>query len=72
MLKAHEFGRDVILWAGDQHFRERLSISKVHRRLVEEFRVPICERSVGNLIEDYLTLCRCVAGDSDRAFGSLR
>jgi len=66
VLKAHEFGRDVVLWAGDQHVREHVSIASIHRRLAGEFRVPICERSVGNLVNDYLALCQCVAGDSGR------
>lgn len=66
VLKGHEFGRDVVLWAGDQHIREKLSIPRVHQRLVREFGVPICERSVGNLVDDYVALCQCVAGDSER------
>ncbi len=36
VLKAHEFGRDIVLWAGDQHVRENVSIARVHRRLVED------------------------------------
>ena len=52
VLKAHEFGRDVVLWAGDQHVREKQSLSRIHKRLVGDFRVPISERSVGNLVDD--------------------
>jgi hypothetical protein len=66
VLRAHEFGRDVVLWAGDQHVRENVSLARIHRRLVEDFRVPICQRTVGNLVNDYLALCQCVAGDSGR------
>jgi hypothetical protein len=66
VLKGHEFGRDIVLWAGDQHVRENVSMARIHRRLVEEYRVPICERSVGNLVNDYLALSQCVAGDSGR------
>jgi hypothetical protein len=66
VLKAHEFGRDIVLWSGDQHVREGVSIPRVHRRLVGEYGVPICERSVGNLVDDYLALCHCVAGESGR------
>jgi len=66
VLKAHEFGRDVVLWAGDQHVREKLSIPRIHKRLVGDFHVPISERSVGNLVDDYVALCHCVAGDEGR------
>ena len=55
VLKGHEFGRDIVLWAGDQHVREHRSIPRIHRELAEEYGVPICERSVGNLVADYLT-----------------
>lgn len=72
VLKAHEFGRDIVLWAGDQHVRENVSIARIHRRLVGDFTVPICERSVGNLVNDYLALCQCVAGDSGRVRARLK
>ncbi|MGH7645245.1 MAG: hypothetical protein ACREMR_06635 [Gemmatimonadales bacterium] len=72
VLKGHEFGRDVVLWVGDQYFREHVSIPRLHRRLVGEFSVPICERSVGNLLRDYEALCQCVAGDSDRVRAKLK
>ena len=66
VLKGHEFGLDIVLWAGHQHLQEHVSIARIHRRLKEDFGVPICERSVGNLVNDYLALCQCVAGDSAR------
>ena len=66
VLKAHEFGRDVVIWAGDQHVREKLSIPRIHKRLVGDFGVPISERSVGNLVDDYVALSQCVAGDTGR------
>ncbi len=66
VLKGHEFGRDLVLWVGDQYFREHVSLPRLHRRLVGDFTVPICERSVGNLLKDYEALCQCVAGDSGR------
>jgi hypothetical protein len=72
VLKAHEFGRDIVLWAGDQHVREHVSIARIHQRLVGDFTVPICERSVGNLVNDYLALCQCVAGDSGRVRARLK
>jgi hypothetical protein len=72
VLKGHEFGRDLVLWVGDQYFREHVSIPRLHRRLVGEFRVPICARSVGNLLQDYEALCQCVAGDSDRVRAKLQ
>jgi len=66
VLKAHEFGRDVVIWCGDQYIREKVSIPRIHKRLVGEFHVPISERSVGNQVEDYVALCECVAGDTGR------
>jgi hypothetical protein len=72
VLKGHEFGRDVVIWAGDQHIREKVSIPRIHKRLVNDFRVPICERSVGNLVDDYVALCACVAGDTERLRERLR
>ena len=66
VLKAHEFGRDVVIWCGDQHIREKVSIPRIHKRLVGEFHMPISERSIGNLVGDYLALCECVAGDTGR------
>lgn len=66
VLKAHEFGLDVAILAGEQHLRENVSIPRIHKLLRQERGVPICERSVGNLIDDYVALCECVAGDTDR------
>jgi len=65
-LKDHEFGLDVVIFCGEQYHREHLSIPKIHRRLVQERHMPICERSVGNQIDAYEALCECVAGDTDR------
>jgi len=72
VLKAHEFGRDVVIWCGDQYIREQVSTPRIHKRLVTEFRVPISERSVGNQVEDYVALCECVAGDTGRLRERLR
>lgn len=72
VLKAHEFGRDVVIWCGDQYIREKVSIPRIHKRLVGEFRVPISERSVGNQVDDYVALCECVAGDTGRLRERLR
>ena len=66
VLKAHEFGLDVVLWAGEKHLHQNVSIPRIHKSLREERAVAICERSVGNLIDDYVALCECVAGDTDR------
>lgn len=65
-LKDHEFGLDVVIFTGEQYHREHLSIPKIHRRLRDEHRMAICERSVGNQIEAYEALCECVAGDTQR------
>jgi len=72
VLKAMEFGRDVVIWVGDQHVRESVSIPKIHKRLRGEFSVPISERSVGNLVDAYVALCQCVAGDTGRVRERLR
>jgi hypothetical protein len=66
VLKAHEFGRDVVIWTGDQYLREKVSIPRIHKRLRSDFGVPISERNVGNLVDDYVALCQCVAGDTGR------
>jgi hypothetical protein len=66
VLKDHEFGLDVVILAGEKHLRENLSIPRIHKLLRDHHRVPICERSVGNLIDDYVALCECVAGDTER------
>jgi hypothetical protein len=66
VLKNHEFGLDVVMFAGEKHLRENLSIPRIHKLLRDRHRVPICERSVGDLIDDYMALCECVAGDTDR------
>jgi ssDNA-binding Zn-finger/Zn-ribbon topoisomerase 1 len=71
-LKRHDFGLDVVLFAGEKHLRESVSLPRVHRLLREEHQVPICERSVGNLVDDYVALCECVAGDTDRLRARLK
>ena len=72
VLKDHEFGLDVVMFAGEQYHREHLSIPKVHKLLRDGHHVPICERSIGNLIDGYETLCECVAGDTDRLQAKLQ
>ena len=41
VLKGHEFGRDIVLWSGDQHVREHISIPRIHRQLADAYGVPI-------------------------------
>jgi hypothetical protein len=65
-LKDHEFGLDVVLFVGEKYLWENVSIPRLHKVLAHERRVPICERSIGNLVDDYVALCECVAGDTDR------
>jgi hypothetical protein len=72
VLKDHEFGLDVVVFAGEQYHREHLSIPKVYKLLRDERRIPICERSIGNLIGDYEALCACVAADTDRLRARLK
>jgi hypothetical protein len=72
VLKSHEFGLDVLVLAGEQYLSDRMSVARIHRRLRSEYQVPICERSVGNLVDDYVALCECVAGDQERLQRHLR
>lgn len=72
VLKGHEFGLDVVVFAGEHYHREHVSIPKIHKLLLEERRVPICESSIGNLIGDYEALCECVAADTDRLRARLK
>jgi hypothetical protein len=65
-LKDHEFGLDVVLFAGENYLWRNVSIPRLHKVLAHERHLPICERSVGNLVDDYVALCECVAGDTDR------
>lgn len=66
VLKGHEFGLDVAVLAGEQHLRQNVSIPRIHKILRDERHISICERSVGNLVDDYVALCECVAGDTER------
>jgi hypothetical protein len=66
VLKGHEYGLDVVMMAGEKHLRENVSIPRIYKAFREEYDLPICARSVGNLVDDYVALCECVAGDTDR------
>lgn len=72
VLKDHEFGLDVLLLAGEQYLFDRVSVPRIHKRLRTEYGVHICERSVGNLVDDYIALCECVAADEERLQKHLR
>jgi hypothetical protein len=72
VLKGHEFGLDVVVLAGEQHLRQNASIPRIHKSLRDERHIPICERSVGNLVDDYVALCECVAGDTERLRARLK
>lgn len=66
VLKGHEFGMDVLVFSGQRYLVDRVSVPRIHRQLRAEFGVPICERSVSNLVDEYVALCECVAGDEER------
>ena len=72
VLKDHEFGLDVLVFAGELYLFDRVSIPRIHKRLRTEYGVDICERSVSNLVDDYIALCDCVAADEERLQKRLR
>lgn len=51
-LPEHEFGLDVVALIGSLRYRNRMSVPEIHTELVRGG-VPICERSVTNLLERY-------------------
>lgn len=72
VLKDHEFGLDVLVFAGELYLFDRVSIPRIHKRLRTDYGVDISERSVGNLVDDYIALCDCVAADEERLQKRLR
>lgn len=51
-LPQHEFGLDVIAWAGAVRYQEHRSVSEIHT-LLEQSGLSISLRSIGHLLERY-------------------
>jgi hypothetical protein len=65
VLPQHEFGLDVIALVGRLRHAEHRSVPEIHAELVRRG-VPICARSVGNLLDRYDELLALSCGDADR------
>jgi hypothetical protein len=64
-LPQHEFGLDVVALIGVLRHAEHRSIPEIHAELVRRG-VPICMRSVGNLLDRYDELLALSCSDVDR------
>jgi hypothetical protein len=64
-LPQHEFGLDVIALVGRLRHAEHRSIPEIHAELVRRG-VPICVRSVGNLLDRYDELLALSCSDAAR------
>src|SRR3954447_19997417 len=64
-LPQHEFGLDVIALVGQLRHAEHRSVPEVHAELVRRG-VPICARSVGNLLDRYDELLTLSLSDAER------
>jgi hypothetical protein len=64
-LPQHEFGLDVIALVGTLRHSEHRSVPEIHAELVRRG-VPICARSVDNLLDRYDELLALSASDTDR------
>lgn len=64
-MPQHEFGLDVIALVGTLRHAEHRSLPEVHAELVRRG-VPICARSVDNLLDRYDELLALSASDTDR------
>ncbi len=64
-LPQHEFGLDVIALVGQLRHSEHRSIPEIHAELVRRG-VPICVRSVGNLLDRYDELLALALSDTER------
>src|SRR3954468_7848854 len=64
-LPQHEFGLDVIALVGRLRHAEHRSLPEIHAELVRRG-VPICMRSVGNLLDRYDELLALSCSDADR------
>jgi hypothetical protein len=64
-LPQHEFGLDVVALVGALRHAEHRSLPEIHAELVRRG-VPICMRSVGNLLDRYDELLALSCSDIDR------
>jgi hypothetical protein len=64
-LPQHEFGLDVIALVGRLRHAEHRSVPEIHAELVRRG-VPICARSVGNLLDRYDELLALSCSDAAR------
>ncbi len=65
VLPQHEFGLDVIALVGTLRHAEHRSIPEIHAELARRG-VPICPRSVGNLLDRYDELLALSSSDAGR------
>jgi hypothetical protein len=65
-LPQHEFGLDVIAMVGALRYRERLSVPEMAVRLVQQYGLSICERTVTNLLDRYDELLAVSLSDDQR------
>ncbi len=64
-LPRHEFGLDVVALVGTLRHAEHRSLPEIHAELVRHG-VPICLRSVGNLLDRYDELLALAMSDTER------
>jgi hypothetical protein len=64
-LPQHEFGLDVVALVGGLRHAEHRSLPEIHAELVRRG-VPICARSVGNLLDRYDELLALSCSDLER------
>jgi hypothetical protein len=69
-LPQHEFGLDVVAHVGSLRYREHRSVPEIHQRLVARG-LPICERTVTNLLDRYDELLAVTLTDNKRLNGLL-
>jgi hypothetical protein len=65
VLPQHEFGLDIIALVGTLRHAEHRSLPEIHAELVRRG-VPICLRSVGNLLDRYDELLALSSSDAGR------
>jgi hypothetical protein len=70
-LPRKSFGLDVILEVGRRHLEQEQSLSRIGRDLSKEG-VPIHQTHVGELLRDYLAVCRLCRGDDPALQQKLR
>lgn len=64
-LPKHEFGLDVIAYAGSLRYQEHRSVPQIHQALREKG-VKICQRSVGHILDRYDELLSVSVTDKKR------